>query len=148
MIMQVRDFLPSIIAINTDVIINPLCMKLFWRNGDNNVFGLDIILPHGNGWVNSLTPGRCGFNSESLISEHILQIKFIRISCEITLMWMPQNLTNEKVNIGSGNGLMPSGSKPLPEPVLTKIYVAIWPQWVNLNPTNCSLSISWLLMAW
>ena len=27
-------------------------------------------------------------------------------------------------NIGSGNGLMPSGNKPLPEPVLSQIYVA------------------------
>ena len=29
------------------------------------------------------------------------------------------------VNIGSGNGLVPSGSKPLPELMLTQIYVAI-----------------------
>ena len=26
----------------------------------------------------------------------------------------------------SGNGLVPSGNKPLPEPMLTQIYVAIW----------------------
>ena len=30
------------------------------------------------------------------------------------------------VNIGSGSGLVPSGNKPLPEPMLTKICVAIW----------------------
>ena len=30
------------------------------------------------------------------------------------------------VNIGSGNGLVPSGNKPLPEPMLTQINVAIW----------------------
>ena len=30
------------------------------------------------------------------------------------------------VNIGSGNGLVPLGNKPLPEPMLTQIYVAIW----------------------
>ena len=30
------------------------------------------------------------------------------------------------VNIGSGNGLVPSGNKPLPEPTLTQISVAIW----------------------
>ena len=30
------------------------------------------------------------------------------------------------VNIGSGNVLVPSGNKPLPEPLLTQIYVAIW----------------------
>ena len=31
-----------------------------------------------------------------------------------------------EVNIGSGNGLVPSGNKPLPEPMLTQIYVATW----------------------
>ena len=30
------------------------------------------------------------------------------------------------VDIGSGNGLVPSGNKPLPEPILTQISVAIW----------------------
>ena len=30
-----------------------------------------------------------------------------------------------EVNIGSGNGLVPSGNKPLPEPILTQIYVAM-----------------------
>ena len=40
------------------------------------------------------------------------------IPCEITLGWMLQDLA-DKVNIGSGNGLVPSGNKPLPEPVLT-----------------------------
>ena len=29
------------------------------------------------------------------------------------------------VNIGSGNGLVPSGNKPLPEPMLIQIFVAI-----------------------
>ena len=29
-------------------------------------------------------------------------------------------------NIGPGNGLVPSGNTPLPEPMLTKVYVAIW----------------------
>ena len=30
------------------------------------------------------------------------------------------------VNIGLGNGLVPSGTKPLPEPVLIKIVDAMW----------------------
>ena len=38
-------------------------------------------------------------------------------------LWPMGNLN---VNIGSGNGLVPSGSKPLPEPMLTQISVAIW----------------------
>ena len=44
----------------------------------------------------------------------------LSISHEIAIKWMSQNL-----NIGSGNGLMPSGNKPLPEPMLTQIYVII-----------------------
>ena len=27
---------------------------------------------------------------------------------------------------GSGNGLVPSGNKPSPKPMLTKIYKAVW----------------------
>ena len=34
-------------------------------------------------------------------------------------------LTNENVNIGSGNGLLPDGTKPLPEPMVTQISVAM-----------------------
>ena len=34
---------------------------------------------------------------------------------------LPQNLTDDKVNIGSGNGLVPSGNKPLPEQMLNQI---------------------------
>ena len=30
------------------------------------------------------------------------------------------------VNIGSGNGFVQSGDKPLPKPMLTQIYEAIW----------------------
>ena len=39
-----------------------------------------------------------------------------------------------QVNIGSGNGLVPSGTKPLPYPMLTKTHAAwgfTWPQWVK-----------------
>ena len=39
---------------------------------------------------------------------------------------MPQDLTDDKLNNGSGNGLVPLGNKPLPEPVLTKISNVIW----------------------
>ena len=41
----------------------------------------------------------------------------------------PMNVTGlywRWVNIGSGNGLVPSGNKPLPEPMLTQINIAIW----------------------
>ena len=37
---------------------------------------------------------------------------------------MPLSLTD--VNIGSGNGLVPSGNKPLPESMLAQLNVAKW----------------------
>ena len=40
---------------------------------------------------------------------------------------MPLDLTDDKSNIGLGNhGLVQSGNKPLPELMLTRIYVAKW----------------------
>ena len=36
------------------------------------------------------------------------------------------------VNIGSGNGLVLSGSKPLPELMLTQMSIAMWPQWAKI----------------
>ena len=33
---------------------------------------------------------------------------------------------SDQVNIDSGNGLVLSGNKPLPEPMLTQIYDAKW----------------------
>ena len=41
-----------------------------------------------------------------------------------------------KVNIGSGNGLMPSGIKPLSKPMLTEIYVAIWHCLTTVNNSD------------
>ena len=50
------------------------------------------------------------------------------ISCEIAHKWMQQN-TFDDVNIGSGNGLMPSGNKKL---------LAAWQHqaitWGNVDP--------------
>ena len=45
---------------------------------------------------------------------------------------MPQDLTDSiiitqwLVDTGSGNGFVPSGTKPLPELMLIQIYEAIW----------------------
>ena len=41
-------------------------------------------------------------------------------------MWMAQDLSGDEINIDSGNGLVSSGNKPLPEPMLTKFYDAKW----------------------
>ena len=87
--------------------------------------------------VNSLAPGRCGCNvllDESFsnsMSHFQTHIKVI--SCEIALGWMPQDLW-WLVSIVSGNGLVPSGTKPFPETMFTNSilpYGVTRPQWVK-----------------
>ena len=51
-------------------------------------------------------------------------LKFMIISCGTALRQMPQNTLDD--NIGSGNNLVLSGNKLLPEPMSTQIYIAIW----------------------
>ena len=46
------------------------------------------------------------------------------ITCDIVLRWISMDLFDD--NFGSGNGLVPSGKKPLPEEMLSSILVAIW----------------------
>ena len=47
-------------------------------------------------WINSLVPERCGSNFKSVISEHTLWVKFMGISCEIVLRWIPQHTCDDK----------------------------------------------------
>ena len=83
----------------------------------------DIITrPH---WVNSLAPGKFEWhfrrNFQTDFSDRWL--RHLLLNCP----HMDVNgLHWRSVNIGSGNGLVPSGSKPLPESMLTPIYVAKW----------------------
>ena len=56
--------------------------------------------------------------------ELISRLDISSIAHVIALMWMPRRHLC-LVNIGSGNGLVPPGSRPLPEPVLAKFSDAI-----------------------
>ena len=47
------------------------------------------------------------------------------IHCGLRYMWYHM-MTKIWVNLGSGNGLMPHGTKPLPEPMLTFIKGVLW----------------------
>ena len=76
--------------------------------------------------VNSLAPGRFQQNLTKTIFKLILVTAGLDISSEIALKWTLLGLSDDEVNIGSGNGLVPSGNKPLPEPMLTKVPAAIW----------------------
>ena len=72
-------------------------------------------------FTNSLTPGKFEWKFRYVIFKQILVIDGWGISCEVALIWMSLGLHWWSVNIGSGNGLVPSGNKPLPEPMLTQI---------------------------
>ena len=73
--------------------------------------------------VNSLAPGKFEWKFRHVIFKQILVIDDGEICC---LNMYVTGLHWWSVNIGSGNGLVPDGTKPLPEPALTQISVAIW----------------------
>ena len=75
---------------------------------------------------NSLVPGKFEWNFRHVIFERVLVIDLLK-----HLLWNCPNMIVTglhlwSVNIGSGNGLVPSGNKPLPEPMLTKLSNTIW----------------------
>ena len=87
--------------------------------------------------LNSLSPGRCGSNFKRIFSEGMSLIKFMNISVEIALRWMPLNTFDEKSTLVQVMAWCHQAtihylsqcwprSKPLPEPMLTPICVAIW----------------------
>ena len=97
------------------------------------------------------------------VSTHFID-GVLSIPCESALRWMTGHYWWQ-VNIGSVNGLVPSGTKPLPEPMLANIYIAIWHQywpadtWSLLSPTTpmqilgdfhhfCFAIFAWYLMDW
>ena len=98
-------------------------------------------------WVNSLAPSRfwltfrwsdfqTNFNDWWL---SYLPWNYPQMNVTGPFWWL--------VNIGSGNGLVLSGNKPLPEPMLTQIYVTIGitrPQWVKIPQSKYCSMISWM----
>ena len=75
--------------------------------------------------LNSLVPGRSGNIWTCVLWTHILG------TCEIAPRWMLQKPIN--FNMGSGNGLMLVGNKPLPEPMVTQLSVTIWSHQPTIN---------------
>ena len=81
-----------------------------------------IIFPHID---NTQSPGKYGSNLKSVISKHMLQIKFMSNSCEIALYQMPQNTFDDK-------------------PTLVQVMaccLTAWRQqaitWANVDPDLC-----------
>ena len=54
------------------------------------------MLPYGITGVNSLAPGRSGYDSKNWIFNLVLLISFFRSSHDNALRWMPQDLTDDK----------------------------------------------------
>ena len=87
-------------------------------------------------YINSLSPGLNEIldNSQANFDDWCLQ----------HLLWNCPKMNGHRpywwqVNTGSSNGWVPSGNKPLSEPMLTQFYVAYGvtgPQWVNRIPSN------------
>ena len=71
-------------------------------------------------WLNSLAPGRLERTFRYVIFKLISVTDGWGISCKIALRWIPLDLTDDKSTLVQVmNGLVPSGNKPLPEPMLT-----------------------------
>ena len=83
--------------------------------------------------LNSLALVGCGSDSKSVIFENT----FYEISSGALLVKLLLGERHSKPLIislhGSGNGLVLSGNKPLPEPMLTQIYVTIWRHQALMN---------------
>ena len=97
------------------------------------VFGFKSLMCD---YVNSLAPVTCGNNLELVIFKFIWWIDIFpgnrsHVNATRLRWWL--------VNTGSGNGLVPSGNKTLPEPILTRSYVALCSHWATM-----SLSCTWL----
>ena len=75
---------------------------------------------------NSLVPGEYEWNFRYVIFKGILVTDGWGISCKNCLYLNIFEPNWWSTNIGSGNGLVPLGNKPLPDPVLTQICVTTW----------------------
>ena len=94
---------------------------------------IDLIFAERTPWINSLALGKLEWNFKYVIFKWIFSDWWLRY-----LLWnfLNMNVTGLhwwSVKIGSGNGLTPSGTKPLPEPMLTQIFVAIWCHWPTMS---------------
>ena len=77
---------------------------------------------------NSLAPERCGSNLKSIIFKLIMQ-NSLGTCCEIALGWTQQYLTNEKSTLVQVIVWYLQATSHYH----SQIYVAMWPQWVNLK---------------
>ena len=73
--------------------------------------------------INSSALGRCGCDIKSEIFNFVSNI--LIISCGNAVGWLPQDVIGYQ-SILVLNGLVTSYIKPLPDPILTTIFVTLW----------------------
>ena len=91
-----------------------------WRLNLNHVskrgyrwFTIQVWQHHYQSLINSLAPGKFEWNIRHVIFKQILVIDVWGIFCEIVLIRMSLDFTDD-------------GTKPFPESILTQVSVAIW----------------------
>ena len=94
---------------------------------------------HIHEFFNSLAPGRCGCNFNSVFLIHLMNWYLKHWYC--SKMDATEHIW---LNTGSGNGLVPSANKPLPEPMLKTSMLPfniIRPKWVKgcVSPSDNNL---------
>ena len=78
-------------------------------------------------WFNSLTPGKFEWNLINVIFKWILVTDSWDISCEIALIWMSLDFTDDQSTLVQVMAWwLQATIKPLPELMLTHIFAVIW----------------------
>ena len=113
-----------------------------------------ITQPH---WVNSLAPGKFEWNFRHVIFKQISVIDGWGISCEIVLIWMSLDFTNDQstlVQVMAWCHQATSHYLSQCWPRSLSLYGVIRPQWVNSNLqlsttcTKCACILSEILHDW
>ena len=113
--------------------------------------------------VNSLAPGKCSNHFKNVSFKFMIQNEFLS-SCKTAFRCMQSEIVDPvwsiisdttelhwswQVNTGSGNGLVLSGKRSLPKPMLCQIYVAISKsQWVKMKNSYNTRAPVYLIWDW
>ena len=101
-------------------------------------------------YLNSLTPGKCKWNFRYVIFKQILVIGCWGISCEIALIWMSQDFTNDQsilVQVMAWCHQAPSHYLSQCWPRSLSPYGVTMPQWVNSFWPRDAIWHQWCHMA-
>ena len=73
----------------------------------------------------AIVPWLCGCDFECVNFKHSVCIDILGMHVNITKDWIKDDIFLLLVNICPGNSLLPDGTKPLPEAMLTNIFDAM-----------------------